>query len=152
MACCLQFSFSFSVAVIYLLSLEGIVSISVLLTTCFSHSLLPLTPGLEQHQPLERNFQNGGDSASSTTTPPRQGIISLGWQAPADAGTFKSKVLAGLQGTVTCASSHPRHVTGSLGLRLAGEKSEGFRRHGWVEIGVGVDKYRRCDGSILDDT
>eukprot|EP00903_Cladosiphon_okamuranus_P012628 g11814.t1 len=73
-----------------------------------------------------RLWQNGGDNASSTT-PPRRGFISLGWQAPANAGAFKSKVLAGHQGPITCVSSHPRRVDGKPWLAVSGGEDNQIR-------------------------
>lgn len=64
--------------------------------------------------------QNGGDNASSTT-PPRRGFISLGWQAPPpNASAFKAKVLAGHQGPITAVSAHPRRVEGKPWLAVSG--------------------------------
>eukprot|EP00752_Nemacystus_decipiens_P001367 g1356.t1 len=73
-----------------------------------------------------RLWQNGGDNASSTT-PPRRGFISLGWQAPANTGTFKSRVLAGHQGPITCVSSHPRRVDGKPWLAVSGGEDNQIR-------------------------
>lgn len=83
--------------------------------------ILPAPPAPRYHRPSRTPPppKNGGDKASSTT-PPRRGFISLGWQAPANAGAFKSKVLAGHQGPITCASSHPRRVDGKPWLAVSG--------------------------------
>ncbi|CAM9215574.1 unnamed protein product [Scytosiphon promiscuus] len=74
-----------------------------------------------------RLWQNGGDTASSTT-PPRRGFISLGWQAPpANAGAFRAKVLAGHQGPITAVSAHPRRVEGKPWLAVSGGEDSQIR-------------------------
>ncbi|CAN0205111.1 unnamed protein product, partial [Ectocarpus sp. 12 AP-2014] len=73
-----------------------------------------------------RLWQNVSDSAGSIT-PPRRGFISLGWQAPANAGTFKAKVLAGHQGPITAASAHPRRVDGKPWLAVSGGEDNQIR-------------------------